>query len=89
MNETPEDRLKRLKMRAWRRGTKEMDLILGPYCDAQLSHLVPEGLDALESAMDESDQDLYAWISGAMPIPPQHQEVIENLTAFLKGGRQN
>ena len=32
--ETPEDRLKRLRIRGWRRGTKEMDLLLGPYCDA-------------------------------------------------------
>ena len=34
--ETPEERLKRLRIRGWRRGTKEMDLILGPYCDALL-----------------------------------------------------
>ncbi|MFT7038999.1 MAG: antitoxin CptB, partial [Paracoccaceae bacterium] len=27
ISETPEHRLKRLRMRGWRRGTKEMDLI--------------------------------------------------------------
>ena len=33
---TPEARLRRLKIRGWRRGTKEMDMILGPYADALL-----------------------------------------------------
>ncbi|MGL4320881.1 MAG: succinate dehydrogenase assembly factor 2, partial [Paracoccaceae bacterium] len=39
MTETPDARLKRLSMRSWRRGTKEMDLILGPFADAHLSRM--------------------------------------------------
>ena len=39
MTETPEVRLKRLRIRAWRRGTKEMDLILGGYADAHLDRM--------------------------------------------------
>ena len=35
--ETAEARLKRMAMRSWRRGTKEMDLVLGPYADASLA----------------------------------------------------
>ena len=31
MTETAEARLKRMAMRSWRRGTKEMDLVLGPW----------------------------------------------------------
>ena len=40
MTETAETRLKRMRMRSWRRGTKEMDLVLGPYADARLAAMV-------------------------------------------------
>ena len=39
MGETAEARLKRMAMRSWRRGTKEMDLVLGPFADAHLAGL--------------------------------------------------
>ena len=45
MSETAEARLKRLAMRSWRRGTKEMDLILGPFADARLGGMSAEALD--------------------------------------------
>ena len=38
-NLTVEMRKKRIKIRAWRRGTKEMDLILGSFVDSSLSSL--------------------------------------------------
>ena len=44
MTETPEARLKRLRMRSWRRGTKEMDLILGPWADARLPAMADDEL---------------------------------------------
>ncbi|NIP76442.1 MAG: succinate dehydrogenase assembly factor 2, partial [Xanthomonadales bacterium] len=34
-----ETRLRRLRIRSWRRGTREMDLILGPFADARLADL--------------------------------------------------
>ena len=37
-----ETRIKRLRIRSWRRGTKEMDMILGPFADS--------GLDGLDDA---------------------------------------
>ena len=40
-------RLKRLKMRSWRRGTKEMDMILGPYAETELVRLDVSSLDQL------------------------------------------
>lgn len=58
-----DDRLKRLRIRAWRRGTKEMDLILGPFCDEKAAALSPADLDLLEALMEENDQDLYRWVS--------------------------
>ena len=57
-------RLRKLRMRAWRRGTKEMDLILGPWADAYLATLDPATLDAFEALLEENDQDLYLWATG-------------------------
>jgi antitoxin CptB len=67
MHETAEARLKRMKMRSWRRGTKEMDLILGPWADAHLAGLSAPELEEYELLLAENDQDLMAWILGSSP----------------------
>ena len=61
--EDRQTRLKRLTMRSWRRGIKEMDLILGPYADAMLTTLTADELDDSEARLAEHDQDLYPWVS--------------------------
>jgi antitoxin CptB len=82
MTETKETRLKRLRMRCWRRGTKEMDLLFGKYADNGLADLGDPALDAFEALMEENDNDLYLWISGAEPAPQHHQSAIESVRAF-------
>ena len=80
---SPEEaRLRRLRIRGWRRGTKEMDMILGPWCDALADRRETCDLDALEALMEENDQDLYLWVSGAVPTPAAHGPMIERLRAF-------
>ncbi len=63
MTESPDIRLRRLKIRSWRRGMKEMDLILGHFADGPLADLSPADLDAYEAVLEENDQDLYLWIT--------------------------
>jgi len=63
-------RLKRLRMRAWRRGMKEMDIILGTFVDTEGPSLSDDELDALETLMDRQDQQLFRWISSASATPP-------------------
>lgn len=63
MTETAEIRLRRLKMRSWRRGMKEMDLILGHFADGSLAGLTPSELDIYEAVLAENDQDLYLWVT--------------------------
>ncbi|SET80368.1 succinate dehydrogenase assembly factor 2 [Oceanicella actignis] len=75
-------RLKRLRLRCWRRGTKEMDLILGPFADAVAEGRAACDLDALEALMAENDQDLYLWVSGAAPAPERHMPMIAALRDF-------
>ncbi len=84
MEETAENRLKRLRMRSWRRGTKEMDLILGGFADACLSDLNEAELDAYENLLIENDQDLYQWMSGQAEIPAEHAKIAEKIRGIHK-----
>jgi antitoxin CptB len=79
MTETRENRLKRLRMRSWRRGTKEMDLILGQFADAELAGLDATTLDAYEALLDENDWDLYYWVTGAREMPETYRPMIDRL----------
>ena len=63
-------RRRRLRYRAWHRGTKEMDLVLGPFADAHLGAYEAPELDRLEALMDEEDTDLLKWVMGQEPCPP-------------------
>ena len=80
--EPREIRLKRLGHQCWRRGTREMDLILGRFADAELAALAPGEIDALEALMDENDWDLYYWITGARQSPAAHAALVARIAAF-------
>lgn len=85
MTITPEEaRLKRLKMRSWRRGMKEMDLILGPFADTALADLSDGDLDAYERLLDENDQDLYLWVTGARPGPLVHVPMLGTIRQTIE-----
>lgn len=82
--ETQQARLKRMAMRSWRRGTKEMDLILGPYADANLSALPEEKLALYDILLEENDQDLLPWVLGQNPAPPALAELIAEIGTFAR-----
>jgi antitoxin CptB len=65
-------RRKRLLFRCWHRGTREMDLILGRFADAEIEALSDSELEALERLVDVPDPDLYAALTGNRPIAPEH-----------------
>lgn len=64
-------RRKRLRYRAWHRGTKEMDLILGPFADANIDAYGGAELDRLEALMNEEDPPLLKWVM-RQEDPPAH-----------------
>lgn len=84
MTETPEARLKRMRMRSWRRGTKEMDMIFGPWADGNLADLDPARLDLFDQLLEENDQDIYPWITGAQPCPAVYADLIATIGAFAR-----
>ena len=71
-----ENRRKRLLFRAQRRGFKEVDLIFGAYAERHLAGLDAVGLDQFEALLAAPDQDVYAWLRGAGPVPPEHDNVV-------------
>lgn len=76
-------RRKRLLFRSWHRGTREADLILGSFAEAHLAGFDAAGLDAFEALLEVSDADLFDWIIGRAPPPPEHDsEVTRLLLAF-------
>jgi antitoxin CptB len=66
-----EARRKRLLFRAQRRGFKEVDLIFGTFAEREVATLDETGLDALEALLDAPDQDVFAWLKGELPVPPE------------------
>lgn len=75
-------RLRRLRMRSWRRGMREMDLLLGPYSEAELAALSAEVLDDYERMLSENDQDLYLWLTKGTGAPEAHVPVLRRIAAF-------
>jgi antitoxin CptB len=76
-------RRKRLRYRAWHRGTKEMDLVLGPFADAHLAGYDTAQLDRLETLMDEEDTDLLKWVMGQEPVPPgADADLLQTIIAY-------
>ena len=80
------ERLGRIGFRAWRRGFREADLVLGPFVDRVGPTLEPTELDALEALLAEDDDHrLYAWIIGTEAAPAEHEtSVMEKIRAFMR-----
>ncbi|PRX37793.1 antitoxin CptB [Meinhardsimonia xiamenensis] len=79
--ETREIRLKRLRLRSWRRGTKEMDLILGHFADRALEAMSTDELDLYEALLDEADQDLAGWAMGREAPPARFAGLMAQIMA--------
>lgn len=78
-----DERRKKLKFRAWRRGFREIDLIMGGFADRRIEEMSEIALDEFERLLDAPDQDVYAWITGAAPAPPEFQTpTLDAIRAF-------
>jgi antitoxin CptB len=67
-----DDRRKRLLFRCWHRGTREMDLILGRFADAEIAGLRDDELTQLERLIEVPDPDLYAALTDGKALAPEH-----------------
>ena len=64
-----DERRRKILFRAWRRGMREMDLVMGRFADANLPGMSDGELDEFERLMDTPDADLLSWITGETPTP--------------------
>jgi antitoxin CptB len=64
-------RRRRILFRAWRRGIREMDLVMGEFADARLAGMTEAELDAFEQLLDAPDPAALAWITGEEPVPAE------------------
>jgi antitoxin CptB len=81
-------RRKRLLFRSQRRGFKEVDLIFGAFAAEELAGLNEAELDQFEALLTAPDQEVYAWLRGAVTPPPQYDTpVFARLKAVC--GRKN
>ena len=65
-------RRRRILFRAWRRGMREMDLVMGHFADAELPAMSAAELDEFERLLDAPDPSVLAWITGEEPVPADH-----------------
>ncbi len=80
-------RQRRALFRAWHRGRREVDLLLGPFADARIDSLTSEEMDQFEALMDVSDDELYAWLTDSAPVAREHDNGLYLvLMRFLETG---
>ena len=78
-----DDRRKRLLFRCWHRGTREMDLILGRFADAEIAAMRDDELAELERLIEVPDPDLYAALIGETPLDPAYATALfDRIKAF-------
>jgi antitoxin CptB len=75
-----EARRKRARIRAWRRGIKEMDLILGGHADARLDAMDESELALFEAVLAENDHDLFQWVTGQGAPPERYAALMRELS---------
>jgi antitoxin CptB len=85
-----DERRRRLLFRAWRRGVREMDLIVGRFADACIDKFDGSELDQFEQLIEVPNAELYAWIVGNEVVPAQHDTpVLRQLMAFHSRAQKN
>ena len=69
--------------RAWHRGMRETDLILGPFADAHLASMTDQELAAFEAMLEVPDREILGWITGSVPFDDTHDRVLfDRIVAF-------
>lgn len=76
-------RRRRLRFRAWHRGTREMDLLMGRFADSELNVLPEAEIDNLELLMEAPDRDVFSWLTGELELPGNYDTpVFRRLRGF-------
>jgi antitoxin CptB len=78
-----DERRRRLLFRAWHRGIREVDIVLGRFADARIGEMSDPELDQFEAALDVPTPVLMAWLMGEEAVPAeQNSPVVRQMLAF-------
>jgi antitoxin CptB len=66
------NRLRRLKFRAWHRGTREADYMIGCFFDRHHATWDEAAIAWFERLIDEEDVDIMAWALGTQSVPADY-----------------
>jgi antitoxin CptB len=69
-------RRRRTLFRAWHRGIREMDLIMGRFADAEIGNLSDAELDEFEALIEVPDRDLFKWLTGEVETPSNYDTAV-------------
>ncbi|GAD54028.1 succinate dehydrogenase assembly factor 2 [Limimaricola cinnabarinus] len=84
-DEPRDTRERRLQMRSMRRGIKEMDLILQDFASRRVAAMSDAELGLYDRLLSENDHDLYAWVSGALPVPERYAALVAEIADGARG----
>src|SRR6478609_6674351 len=65
-------RRRKILFRAWHRGMRENDLIMGRFADRTIETLSEPEVTEFERLIDVLDRDLLAWITGEEAVPSDY-----------------
>lgn len=68
-----EARKRRLRFRAWHRGTKEADIMIGSFVDRAIDTMSVEDIAWFERFLEENDVDIMSWVIGRTPTPAVYE----------------
>jgi antitoxin CptB len=77
-------RRRRLRYRAAHRGTRELDMLLGPFAATHVDAMEGPELDGLERLLDEAETDLQSWLLGQTSAPPSDSALIARILDFKR-----
>lgn len=83
-----DDRRKRILFRAWHRGMREMDYVLGKFANVAIEDMSDAELGEFELLMQLPDPDMYKWLSGSTPVPESmNTPVVRRIRQFHLAGK--
>lgn len=75
-------RRRRLRFRAWHRGMREMDMVMGPFADAVLEELDAADIADFEVLIDLPDPELFSWFTEGVAPAPYDTPLFRRMKAF-------
>ncbi len=80
-------RRRKLLFRAWHRGMRELDLIMGRFADAAVEQLSEDELTEFERLIEVPDRELLAWVTGELDAPAAYDTpLFRRLRDFNRSG---